>query len=194
MIDKDYVMLYQDVNELAADNIAAGLTTYIPVIKQSILVHLNDDASKLSELYKENDTLLDFNKAISGLDKDTFNSIDQYYTNQINLILKKVISGSIDSFKGDYVELVNVINSGNVPEGKIIMDAMEYLYGSNKELYDITELDGKIIPSHDIIYVLEHTIICPKGVNIEDKDFPLKKDHPVIYHINYFHSNILTCI
>lgn len=194
MIDKDYVMLYQDVNELAANNIAAGVITYIPVVKQSVLVHLNNDADKIADLYKENDTLLGFNKAIIGLDRGTFNAVEQYYTKQINLILQKVIRGSIDSFKGDFEELINVINSGNVPESKIILDAMEYIYNSNKELYNIIEPDSKITHGHDIIYTLEHTIVCPKRVSDKDIDYPIKKDHPVIYNMNYFHGNILTCV
>lgn len=194
MIDKDYVMLYQDVNELAANNIAAGVITYIPVVKQSVLVHLNNDADKIADLYKENDTLLGFNKAIIGLDRGTFNAVEQYYTKQINLILQKVIRGSIDSFKGDYTDLINVLNSGNVPESKIILDAMEYIYNSNKELYNIIEPDSKIIHGHDIIYTLEHTIVCPKRVSDKDIDYPIKKDHPVIYNMNYFHGNILTCV
>lgn len=194
MLDSDYVMLYQDVNELAANNIAAGVITYIPVVKQRVLVHLNNDADKLDDLYKDNNTLLDFYKAFVGLDSTTFNSVDQYYTTQINLILQKVIRGSIDSFKGDFEELINVINSGNVPEGKIIMDAMEYLYNSNKELYNIIEPDSKIIHGHDIIYTLEHTIVCPKGVSDKDIDYPIKKDHPVIYNMNYWYGNTLTCV
>ena len=194
MLDKDYVMLYQDVNELAANNIAAGVITYIPVVKQSVIVHLNNDADKLIDLYKENDTLLGFNKAIIGLDRRTFNSVEQYYTTQINIILKNVIRGSIDTFKDDFEELVNVINSGNIPEGKIILDAMEYLYNSNKELYGIIEPDSKIIHGHDIIYTLEHTIVCPKGVSDKDIDYPVKKDHPVIYNMNYWYGNKLTCV
>ena len=182
------VIVNQDVLELAADNIANGMITYIPAIKQKLVIHVDESSAKLEDIYVKCDDLYKFNTDFTLLNETTQTIMNDWYTTGINRILKNKLGISIDSFINDYKDLLMYLKSNeSIVEREAVIKAIEYLYECNREVY-LTLDTGHIVINvpHDVIYTLEHTIVVSPKNSLETIEYPLKQDFYVTYTVVNF--------
>lgn len=181
------VVLYKDVLDMAANNLAEGKPTYIPIVKQKIIVHLDKECTSLEKVYTDSVDLYQFNDKLSLLNENTRTVVNNQYTNDINLILFKALGGSIDSFEKDFKDLIRILKSNEDITNRVeVLNALEYYYKCNRDIY--VNVEGVTIKvPHDIVYTYEHTIvdtlepIDESLTELIEKASPIKLEHPVIY-------------
>ena len=187
IIKDNLVVLYKDVLDMAANNLAEGKPTYIPVVKQKIIVHLDKECTSLEKIFTDSVDLYQFNDKLSLLNENTRTVINNQFTNDINLILHKTLGGSIDSFEKDFKDLNLILKSNEaIVNREEVLNALEYYYKCNRDIYVNVEGITIKVP-HDIIYTYEHTVVVNEELinetltELVEKASPIKLEHPVMY-------------
>lgn len=180
---ENIVIVSEDVNEIAIDKLMLGETSYVPVVKQNIIPHLVVGSYKLEDLYTTSDDLYVFNSKMNMLNTYTIDRINSWYTERINIILKHMLDITIDSFDKDYSDLMSYVHNNLDSKTKVsVCEAIDRLYKDNREVY-LSLSPSELKHPHDVVYVIEHTIIYSDKFDMNTISYPHVVNHPMLYTI-----------